>query len=314
MRLNQYDSHPDTAKLKPWLDVMFVAGSYSFLNYNQNFFDLVKSDLVNVFVSEISHLSAGKIHLVDGTDLEADTFVVNTGSKRIASMKFLPEGIEKELGIPHLREPLGGASPDDLANQQAMFKRADDEILQRFPRLRAQPVFNRNFVRATDREEPRPLTPWMLYRFLVPPSPRLLRCRDIAFCGMQNNLSTVTTAYISALWISAYFSGELGRDPGKVVDDREAMNKLQYETVLHNRFGKWRHPTDWGDRSPNFMFDALPYLDMLMQDLGLNPFRKMGRLAEMYSPYKPGDYCNITKEWLERRESKRTAGKSILDV
>ncbi|KAI1214739.1 FAD/NAD(P)-binding domain-containing protein [Annulohypoxylon truncatum] len=303
--LNKFDSHPDTAKLKPWLEVMFTGCSYSILNYEQDIFELIKSDKVEIHIGEISNLSLGKVHLSDGTEFESEAFLANTGWKHVPPMKFLPEGIEKELGIPH--EVVDQAPPEDLANQRALIERADREILQRFPRLKRQPVWNRDFVPLSDQKgivaeatSRTSLTPYMLYRFLIPPSPRFLRSRDVAFIGLQTNFSNIITAHISALWINAYFEGQLTIDPAKAVDNEEAVAKLQYETMLHNRFGKWRYPTEWGNKGPNFIFDAVPYLDLLQHDLGLNPHKKGGMLVEMYSPYGPEDYRNVNEEWLQK--------------
>ncbi|OTA67277.1 FAD/NAD(P)-binding domain-containing protein [Hypoxylon sp. EC38] len=309
--LNKLDSHPETAKLKPWLDVMFTGCSYSILNYDQDFFELVKSDKVEIHIGEISRLSPGKVHLSDGTEFESEAFLANTGWKHVPPLKFLPEGIEKELGIPH--EVVDNPTPEDLANQPALIERADREILQLFPRLKRQPVWNKKFVPLIDQKgissdaaSRTALTPYMLHRFLVPPSPRFLRPRDTAFIGLQTNFSNIITAHISALWINAYFSGKLVRDPAEAVDDKEAMEKLQYETMLHNRFGKWRYPTEWGNKGPNFIFDAVPYLDLLQHDLGLNPYRKRGMFAEISSPYGPEDYRNINEEWLKVQEASGT--------
>ncbi|KAI2465468.1 hypothetical protein F4781DRAFT_435409 [Annulohypoxylon bovei var. microspora] len=301
MTINDYDSHPDTAKLKPWVPVMYVAGSYSFLNYERDFFELVKSDMIDIHIDEISHLSLDRIHLASGITFRSDVLVASTGWNQIIPVKFLPEGVEKELNIPHAVESADTAPPADLGNQQALVALADEEIFRRFPILKEPPVWNKNFVSLRG-EKDVGLTPYMLHRFLVPPSPRFLRSRDIAFIGLQNNLGTTTTAHITALWISAYFSGQLARDPARVVDDEEATKKLQYEAVLHNRFGKWRYPVDWGDRAPNYIFDAMPYLDMLQRDLGLDPHRKKSKLAEMFVPYGPEDYRNINQEWLQRRD------------
>ncbi|KAI0834646.1 FAD/NAD(P)-binding domain-containing protein [Hypoxylon sp. FL0890] len=310
--LNKLDSHPDTAKLKPWLHVMFTGCSYSILNYDQDFFELVKSDRVEIHIGEISGLSPGRVHLADGTEFESDAFLANTGWKHVPPMKFLPEGIERELGIPH--EVVDEAPAEDLANQRTLIERADKEILERFPRLKQQPVWNKKFIPLTEQKgissdlaSRTPSTPYMLYRFLVPPSPRFLRPRDIAFIGLQTNFSNTITAHISALWINAYFSGKLARDPAKAVDDKEAMEKLQYETMLHNRFGKWRYPTEWGNKGPNFIFDAVPYFDLLQHDLGLNPYRKGGMFAEISSPYGPEDYRNINEEWLKSQKHNETA-------
>jgi hypothetical protein len=132
----------------------------------------------------------------------------------------------------------------------------------------------------------------MLHRFTAPVSPRFLRARDTVFVGMVGNFSTAITAHIQGLWSAAYMTGRLTRDPGA-----SPAAELLYETALHNRFGRWRYPVDWGMRAPSFIFDAVPYLDMLLQDLGLQSHRKGGRWAEMWSPYKPGDYRTVNEEW-----------------
>ncbi|KAI1499254.1 hypothetical protein F5X99DRAFT_291353 [Biscogniauxia marginata] len=308
MTLNQYDAHPDTAKLKPWTEAMFTGASFSLLNYDQDIFELVKSDKIDVHIGDIDHLSPGKVHLADGTEFESDVLLANTGWKHTPPMKFLPEGIEKELGIPH--EPSHNAPAEDLANRHELILRADEEILRRFPRLQRQPVWNEHYVPLTEQKgissddevtPCKPLTPYMLYRFLVPPSPRFLRTRDVAFVGMISNFSNLITAQISGLWISAYFSGKLTVDPAAVIDDEASLKELQYGTVLYNRWGKWRYPTDWGNRNPNFIFDAIAYLDLLQRDLGLSPYRKKGWLAEISDPYGPEDYRNIDDEWMAKQ-------------
>ncbi|KAK1521175.1 hypothetical protein CABS01_05680 [Colletotrichum abscissum] len=308
MTLNAYDSHPDTAKLKPWTEAMFTGTSFSILNYDTNFFDLVKEGKVKVHLGEIDHLSSGTVHLSDGTEFSADVLLAHTGWKHVPPIKFLPEGIETELGVPHA--PIDNAPREDLAGQADLVDLADKEILDRFPRLKDQPVWNKDYVPLTDQKgidsddavtPYRTLTPYMLHHFIVPPSERFLRPRDTAFIGMVGNFSNVITAHVQGLWISAYFSGLLARDPAKAVGDDTAMQKLQYNTILMNRFGNWRYPTDWGsNKCPSFVFDAVPYLDLLLSDLGLAHYRKRGFMAEWYSPYGPEDYSDINEEWDEK--------------
>ncbi|KAI0100794.1 hypothetical protein GGR51DRAFT_345255 [Nemania sp. FL0031] len=307
--LNKFDSHPDTAKLKPWTEAMFTGASFSILNYEQDILELVKGDMIDIHVGEVDHLSPGKVHLADGTEFGSDVFLANTGWKHVPAIKFFPEGIEKELGIPH--RWADGASTEDLANQKDLIKRADEEILSRFPRLQRQPIWNKNYIPLTEQKgidskdevtPCAPLTPYMLYHFMVPASPRFLRSRDVAFTGMISNFSNAITAHISGLWISAYFQGKLTINPAATLDDKTALKKLQYETVLANRWGKWRYPTDWGSKNPNFIFDAVPYLDLLQHDLGLNPYRKKGWFAEMTEPYGPDDYQDIDDEWMKKNK------------
>lgn len=308
--LMKYDDHPKTAKLKPWIPAMFTGTSFSIYNYDTDFFELVKSDLVDVHISEIDHLSPGKVHLVDGTELPSDAMLAHNGWKHVPPVKFAPEGIEKEMGLPHIPDESGTAPFDDLANQKQLLDRVDQDILARFPRLKDQPVWNKQYVPLTDQKGIEcqkdevtpytPMTPYMLYHFLVPPSKRFLRSRDIAFVGIVGNFSNVITAHLQGLWVSAYFSGKLAVDPAACVEDDKSMDQLRYETMLQNRFGKWRYPVDWGSKAPSFIFDAVPYLDQLQLDLGLARHHKASWWSEIWDPYGPEDYRRINEAWLEK--------------
>lgn len=310
---NKYDSHPDTAKLKPWIPIMWTGPTFSILNYDTDIFEVIKGDNVRVHIGDIDHLSPGKVHLLDGTEFESEVLLSNTGWKHVPAMEFLPAGIEKELGLPHAW--MEAAPAEDLANQQTLITKADEEIFHRFPCLKEQPVWNENYSRLDAAKGDRSsstsrLTPYMLHRFIVPPSPRFLQTRDIAFSGMVACFSNPIDAHIQGLWISSYFSGRLANNPCEAVGDEGAMARLQYQTVLHNRYGKWRYPTDWGDRSPAFFMDAVPYYDVLLKDLGLVTKRKRGFWSELLTPYRPGDYGDIIEEWkgkggfeVETRES-----------
>ncbi|CAJ2508463.1 Uu.00g134890.m01.CDS01 [Anthostomella pinea] len=324
MSQNDYDAHPDTAKLKPWTEMMFTGDSYSILNYDQDIFSLIKSNLVNVHVGEIDHLSTRRVHLADGTEFESDVLIANTGWKHVPSIDFLPKGIETELGIPHQPTESGSAPAQDLANQHVLVEAADGEIQQRFPRLRRQPVWNAHYKPITEQKgissdtadevtPYTPLTPYMLHRFMVPASARFLRTRDIAFAGMMSNFSNAITAHICGLWISAFFAGKLAIDaeidtgasalePPTDGNIGGSLRRLQYETMLFNRWGKWRYPTDWGTKRPSFTFDAVPYFDLLQRDLGLNQYRKGGWFAEMTQAYGPTDYEDITDEWMRKQK------------
>ncbi|OIW32606.1 FAD/NAD(P)-binding domain-containing protein [Coniochaeta ligniaria NRRL 30616] len=311
LALNRYDAHPETRKLKPWSEAMFTASSFSILTYPTDIFELVREGTVKVHIADITHLSHRTVHLSDGAALETDAMVCATGWKHLPPLTFLPAGIDRDLGIPHTpsNEPLFTAE---------MVQRADEEILSRFPRLKQQPVQNKNLkpllesdgVTTKDQINPStPLTPYTLYRFMVPPTASLLAQRDIAFAGVLMNFSVPLMAHAQALWISAYFDGKLSAsviprslsDPTTVGNDEKegkTVEELRYETVLHARFGKWRYPAGYGTRFPDFVFDALPYVDLLVGDLGLEIYRKGGGwVAEATQAYGPGDYRGLVEEW-----------------
>ncbi|EFY94889.1 flavin-binding monooxygenase [Metarhizium robertsii] len=303
----QLDSHPETRKLKPKLDAMFAGASFSILNYDTDFFDLVRNGRVKIHIADIERLSPGKVHLSDTTCFESDSILVHTGWKKVPPIKFLPEGVEAELGLPHSQKD--GLHGEAFGRNEAFFDRADREILSQFQSLQDQPKCLKDFVplsnvpgvvkagRPTGNDN---LTPFMLHRFIVPPSPRFLRHRDVAFCGMVMNFSTPILAHIQSLWIAAYMSGRLSRDATQNLLEPGALEELQYQTVLVNRFGKWRYPVDWGNKAPSFIFDAVPYFDVLLQDLGLNYTRKQGLLSYLFEPYGPQDYRDTAMEWLAK--------------
>ena len=312
------DSHPETAKLKPRTDAFFAGCSFSILNYDTDIFELVRSGKIKVHVADISHLSPHKIHLADKdkTVLESDSLLLVTGWRHTPPLKFLPEGTEKELGMPHLLSN-GGPTSDDLGSQQALFEKADAEILSRFPRLK-DPGALKNYVPLAEQKgisvdgennisPTSPTTPFLLYHFMTPPQEKFLRAKDIAFSGFSMNFSNTLTAHLEGLWISAFFDGKLARDPSDAVAEggkgAVTLEKLQYDTVLHNRMGKWRYPFDHGAKHPDFVFDAVPFLDLMIADLGLKVHRKSSWMKEILEPYGVEDYRDVVDEW-ERKFGK----------
>lgn len=289
---------------------MFVASSFSILNYETDFFDLLRKGIVKVHVDDITGLGPGTVKLSDGTNIATDAICCVTGWKWTAPLKFLPQGIEAELGVPH---PPLSSDPTDLVDK------ADREILARWPRLKSQPIQNKNYVPLTEQEgintlseedkkanphDSSRLTPWSLYRFVIPPSPSLLRHRDVAFAGMMMNFNIPLNAHMQSLWINAYFLGR-GLALPNYEDDAE-RNQMRYETILYSRFGKWRYPAGHGSQFPDFVFDAQPYIDLLAADLGLQVHRKGGFLKEISAPYGPQDYIQVVQEWQQKHQNEET--------
>ena len=288
--LNAYDKHPETKKLKPWTSAFWVASSLSILNYPTDFFEFVRNGTIKVHIADITELSPKTIHLSTGDTLKADALICSTGWRHHPPVKFLPEGIDRELGLPYHAE-----GPDDPRAKQA-----DEEILARFPRLRSQPEINPHYKPLESQKSKASLNrPYRLYRFMVPPA--FIEDRTIAFNGMIQSISTAPAAQLQALWLTAYLDGKLAIDhktPGQRQDSKLSLeDEVQWETILHAQFGKWRYPAGFGARYPDFVFDALPYMDMLLRDLGLESHRKGGWLAECFRPYGPADYRGLVDEW-----------------
>lgn len=320
--LNGLDKHPETKKLKPWIPAFWTASSLSILNYPENIYEYVKSGAIKVHVADIDYLSEAKVHLSTGETLKADALVCASGWKHRPSMKFIPEGTDRSLGLPHTTSEKRDLDP--------LIQKADDYILKNYPRLQDQPVINKYYKAPTSSTDgqlggssnPYDLDqPFRLYRFMVPPA--YINDRSIGYTGMMQSLHTCICAQAQALWLTAYFGGDLPRkipspssqsaQPDSTLINGELKTtsspasfdeaSVAWQTILHSQFGRWRYPAGHGDRYPDVAFDAIPYVDMLLRDLGLQWKRKWkqggwGRWwRELFWPYAPADYVGLVDEW-----------------
>lgn len=96
--------------------------------------------------------------------------------------------------------------------------------------------------------------PYRLHWFMIPPA--LAQARDIAFAGMMESLATTLVAAVQALWISAFFEGKLDR----LAKDEEEM---KWQSMLATQWTRLRYRAGHGVKFPDFVFDAIPYVDML---------------------------------------------------
>lgn len=321
---NNYDAHPETAKLKPWvLNAFWIGTTFSMLNYETDFFELVKSGKVRVHIADITQLSPGKVHLSSGEIFDTEAFICGTGWKRSPPVEFLPPGLEAQLGLPHALPLSSSIGVQMQQPDESLTAYVDAEILSTYPRLVNQPKWKRKSnpldntgAAIPDKEK---LSPRNLYRFMVPTDAALLAAHDVVFLGGIMSITTATIAQTQALWMTAYFDGRIPSissstmevsastsDPrplntGKLTDVAPAaaqqITPVQHSAALHNRFGKWRYLGYGG--FPDFVFDAVPYIDLLLGDLGVKTRRKSGFLKEILEPYTPKDYIGVVQEWVK---------------
>ncbi|KAF2685481.1 FAD/NAD(P)-binding domain-containing protein [Lentithecium fluviatile CBS 122367] len=306
---NDYDSHPETAKLKPWDDVFYIGTNRGLLNYGVDFFEFVRNGTIRVHIADITSLSHHTVHLTDNQALEADVLICGTGWKDAPQLNFVTE---KELGLPGFTSP----------SAWKFIPQADAEILEKCPKLQLQPE-PRSYKPMTDNATEIVNEPYRLYRFMVPPA--FVQSRTLAFVGAYRSPATTIIAQAQALWVTAFLDNQIPtlsdpsinmhlpapeqsdatlneKDaPGKN-GSSEAANRIMYETVLHTQFGKWRYSRGFGARFPELWFDCLPYVDLLLGDIGVKNWRKNSWWSERFTPYFPKDYAGITGEYMELRD------------
>ncbi|KAL8655191.1 MAG: hypothetical protein Q9226_003151 [Calogaya cf. arnoldii] len=320
----------EVKKLLPKEEAMWYATGLSILNYGQDIHRYLMDGTVSVIRRDIERLEGRKFIFTTGEETEdLDAAVCSTGWRWDSGIDFLPKSEHADLGIP---------SVDYTKSQKETWdeleKRADKEILERFPMLADGPGIEKD-----DRVIPKPEdvegssekakaepdkqkreehTPWRLFRGMAPPASSQ---RDLVFLGMMLSLQTVLRSEMAALWAYAYLNN--GLQPQIQLSDRPPSSSMAtektssdgplgmqgwlYDTALFSRFGRWRYPMGYGARFPDFVFDGLPYLDMMLKDLGLKTWRK-GRswFGELFSgPYLPGDYKGLVEEWRDLNRKRK---------
>jgi glycine/D-amino acid oxidase-like deaminating enzyme len=127
-----------------------------------------------------------------------------------------------------------------------------------------------------------------LYRHLVHPQiPRL------AFTGYNHGFLHIPMVEVGAVWIAALLAGELELPP---VAEMDAM-------IERLRGWKRANVTFEPSRGCAVATRHQQYLDIMLQDLALSPYRKRNPIAEVFVRYGAADYAGLLEEHQRRRES-----------
>ena len=296
-------SDPETKKLMPDQSLRFYGSGTAILNYPTDFYQTIRCSQVEIFRKGISHLEHGIVRLTDGSAISTDAILCHTGWKHIPSVEFHPSTIHADIGIP---------SRDCLENQMsewtALDDRADLEILMQLPILiQDRPKSPRRDPITNDGTSTNIPTPWRLWRGIAPAS---LEFRNIVFLGMFDCPQTCLRAEASALWVYAYMFNKL-EEPIKSISTMpsrrvNSQKERLFDTALFQRFSFWRTPYGHGAKYVDSLLEGLPYIDMLLQDLGLRSWRKeWSWVGEVFGGgYWQKNYIGLIGEWKERQREK----------
>jgi pyridine nucleotide-disulfide oxidoreductase len=136
-----------------------------------------------------------------------------------------------------------------------------------------------------------------LYRHLIHPD-----IPNVAFAGFNHGFMHVPAAEVGMLWLSAYLAGE-----------------LQLPSKEHMR-QSIRHVLEWKRANINYEPSRScavnnrfqQYIDIMLKELGLSPYRKMPNVfAEIFSQYGAEDYRDLLAEYKIIRE-KSSAPRQVL--
>ena len=274
INLAGYRKEKSLQHLEP-TESLFWTARVGIHNYPSDHHQLIRAGKVEIHHKDIANLSeGGTINFDDGSTAQTDAIVAITGWQLTPTIKYKPDGIDAALGVPSQTY-----SEKELAFWSDLDQQADKEILRQFPRLADPPKRQLPYTQ--------PITPFRMYRGIAPPGLTTRGDRSLAFLKMVHCTSNMVLAETQALWAYAYLNDKLEIDEGDVY----------WQTALSSRFGKLRYPWGFSQWYPEFVYDAVPYADMLLTDLGLRKHRKSTWFKERFEGYTIHDYKGINQEW-----------------
>lgn len=131
-----------------------------------------------------------------------------------------------------------------------------------------------------------------LYRHVLHPDIPRFAC-----AGYNHGFMHVPAAEIGMVWLCAYLNGDI------ILPDREEMLRC----IEATREWKREHVNYEPSRSCAVNTRFQQYLDIMLQELGVSPYRKMPNLfAEIFAQYGAEDYRGVFDEYL-KKSKKRNA-------
>lgn len=128
-----------------------------------------------------------------------------------------------------------------------------------------------------------------LYRHLVHPD-----IQRVGFAGYNHCFLHVSAVEVASLWLSALWKGEM-QLPSKTD---------MYNSISYLQAWKRDHIHYEPSRSCGTNTRFQQYLDILLKDLGVSPYRKLPNVvAEIFARYRAADYANVHREYRRKGEA-----------
>lgn len=247
-----------------------------------------------------------QLHFDDGTSVsDVELLVMATGWKSSFPFTFDPPELSAKLGLPYTNTSREGNSSDtEIQNIIRHW-----ESLEAFAQQRLKQHSHTPNISEDPRIElsPANLTlPLRLFRNMV--SPELTasqeKDRSLLVLGMAKSWQTMIVSEVQALWGAAYLLGGFDNEDGENSNSGELQlselgrDGIEERVAVFEEFSK-------GTGGGVLLVDSLKYCDVLLQDLGLNPWRKsLGRWSgwkDWVGVHRPRDYRGIADEWIGKR-------------
>lgn len=258
--------------------------------------------LIHVNRAHIVSAQGCSITLDTGATVPADVIVWCTGWV-LSHFNLCSPSLANEIGLPFMREELPEKENDYW---KILDSAAEQRILQLNPILKNPP--------SSHRRRTFEVTPYRLFRFIVPPKLAARGDNSLVILGNYGNGRVQITAEIASLFAVAYLEDLLPPATRATLRDLETMNR----DIAHVDAYRRTRYLNWAPYRLS-IFETAEFLDQLMADLGLRADRKRMRMpggwrgwfgvkawvAEWFEGYVASDYKGMVQEFLEGVEKRR---------
>ncbi|QYT05906.1 Flavin-containing monooxygenase [Trichoderma simmonsii] len=242
--------------------------------------ELSKPDgLLTVHRTRITSAQDQVLHLSNGKTISCQALVFGTGWTSEDALFDPALGLSLGLPKPAVLE-------DDISTQywQKLHMKADDDVLSLLPILKDSP----------GRKTADPLTPYRLYRYMLPSSLAAADDHSLIFLGYLISIQTHILSEVSALWAICWLENLVDLGISKNKED------IDYEIAKVNAFSFRKNLS----QEPSAGSGIQHFIDLLMKDMGLKPKRKGGLgIKDTFVPYRSQDYLGIVDEILRRSKA-----------
>ncbi|KAH8596605.1 hypothetical protein B0O99DRAFT_671186 [Bisporella sp. PMI_857] len=299
-----YGRNENTMNIAPDMQELFWCNSGVSVVHDMKFMDLVADGKhIHIHRASLISLQPTTVTLSNDTVLPCDAVVFATGwatnQPSIFSSTLLPR-----LGLPFSVTDQDHAS---VTHWSALEASAAERIHDLFPIL--DPPEHVKEYDEQRKKEPS-VTPFRLFRRIVPPEMASTGKRDLVVLGTLLNTAIPTYSEISSLWSVAYLEGlPFAKETSASLQNLE---KMQEDVALMNSWGFAK------TRCRDFPYldgsqEIQEFMDLLVSDLGLEVMRKKraarkgfqilglrGWVKEWFTPYVGKDYRGLVDEYIEK--------------
>ncbi|KAI0384274.1 hypothetical protein F5Y04DRAFT_293560 [Hypomontagnella monticulosa] len=273
-------------KLRPEIERQGVCWANSGLGVVTlpDFWSTLHSDQLTVMRDEIATTKDKTIFLKSGKSFATDRLILCTGWGDHFGM--FDSNQKVKIGLPLYRSDISDAADSSSIDWEKSDATAENIINKKLPFLANQPK-----VDFPARLNPAHQHHWRLYRRVVPIDMGDKGDRSIAILGQIHTVQTPLVAAVQSFWAILYLLGEI---------DLPSKEDMVKEVSLWNVWTRKRYMGQ-GIKQPYSLYDFLPYIDTLFEDMKLNSRRKSNFVKEFFSPYEPEDFAGFVEEYLAVR-------------